>query len=55
MKKLSRDEMKNVMGGVDEAIGEIGGTDKYKCCIGTECTACYGWVSCSSGATQSTC
>ncbi len=53
MKKLSRDEMKKVMGGGNEAPPE--GTSK--CCVGTECTACVhdGGIDCAVGATRVVC
>ena len=51
MKILSRDEMKNVMGGFAEPPGD--GT--YKCCIGEECTSCSEHPQCGALATKSKC
>ena len=48
MKKLSRDEMKKVMGGNAP-------DKKYtRCCIGTECTSCSDHSQCGSQATETT-
>lgn len=52
MKTLSRDEMKKVFGGL-LPLGGDGRT--YKCCVGTSCMACAGWVNCAAGATQYEC
>jgi len=52
MKKLSREEMKNVMG------GNLPKQDTYKCCVGsstTDCGDCNPHPNCLVTATQVKC
>lgn len=59
MKKLTRVEMKNVIGGVDQEVLPDEGTSK--CCATTngvtECTQCVhdGGIDCSAAATRIRC
>ncbi len=61
MKKLSRDEMKNVVGGnQDESAPGEGGTGCYKCCRGngvcSSCSFSYAGAQCpESGNTLTSC
>lgn len=52
MKKLSREEMRKVMGGSNDAVP---GEATYKCCIGNECTSCSPHPQCGPDAKQYTC
>ena len=51
MQKLTREQMKNVMGGYAPKEGTS------KCCVGNECTDCVrdGGITCAAGATRIVC
>ena len=54
MKTLTRDEMKNLMGG-DAPEGGGGDNPSGKCCQGDVCSRCLTGLTCTTGWTWSAC